>query len=241
MVHFIYIIIRKKLGITLKDNLADNETYNMIQKIFLFQGTDQSLFEKAISCDGFYINRYMSGDIIYEPKKFKHSLGVILCGSAKIATASDSKNVLLRTINTGCVFGAASLFGDEAEYVTQITAKGTTSAAFFSQLCIMEIITTDNRAAINYINFLSDRIRFLNSKIVSFTSGSAESRLARYIDSLPETDGTVTLPFGLNQLADSLDIGRASLYRALDNLELNGCIKRDGKKIIILSRKLLIG
>lgn len=178
----------------------------------------------------------MSGDIIYEPKNFEHSLGIILSGSAKIETANDSKNVLLRTIDTGNVFGAASLFGDETEYVTQITAKGTTSAAFFSQMSIMEIVTADKRAAINYINFLSDRIRFLNHKILSFTSGSAENRLACFIYKLPEINGTVVLPFGLNQLADSLDIGRASLYRAFDNLESSGCIKRDGKKIIILSR-----
>lgn len=178
----------------------------------------------------------MSGDIIYEPESFEHSLGIILSGSAKITTASDSKNVLLRTINTGCVFGAVSLFGDKTEYVTQITAKGATSVAFFSQLCIMKIITTDNRVAINYIFFLSDRIRFLNNKILSFTTGSAEDRLKHYIDKLPETNGTVTLPFGLNQLADSLDIGRASLYRAFDNLESSGCIKRDGREITILPR-----
>lgn len=237
MIHFKHIIIRRKLIITLKDELANKNIFNIIRKIFLFHGTDETLFEKAISGDGFHIKQYMSGDIIYDPKIFEHSLGIILSGSANIATANDSKNVLLKTIKTGSVFGAASLFGDEPEYVTQITAKRMTSVAFFSQLSIMEIITTDNRAAINYINFLSDRVRFLNHKILSFTSGSAENRLARYIYKLPETNGTITIPIGLNQLADSLDIGRASLYRAFDILESNGCIKRNGKEIIIISRK----
>ncbi|MDD4773595.1 MAG: helix-turn-helix domain-containing protein, partial [Eubacteriales bacterium] len=84
-----------------------------------------------------------------------------------------------------------------------------------------------------------DRIRFLNDKIASFTSGTAESRLARYIENLREEDGCVILPTGLRQLADSLDISRASLYRAFDTLESLGCIKRDGRKIAILSAELL--
>lgn len=223
----------------ISDISINDKTYNIIHELFLFRGVDDIVFEKAMSGDSFHLNKYMPGEIIYEPSRFEHALGVIITGSAKIATADGIKNIILRTLGVGSVFGAASLFGDDNEYVTQITAKGTTTAAFFTQAAISEIINADRGAALNYIIFLSDRIRFLNHKITSFTAGSAESRLARYLGGLTETAGAVSLPSGFKLLAESLDIGRASLYRAFDTLELNGCIKRDGRKVYILSRETL--
>jgi CRP-like cAMP-binding protein len=149
----------------ISDISVNDESYNIIHDLFLFRGVDKIVFDKAMSGNNFYINKYMPGEIIYEPSRFEHSLGVILTGSAKIATADGIKNVILRTLGAGSVFGAASLFGDDNKYVTQITAKGTTTAAFFTQTAINEIITADRAAALNYINFLSDRIRFCKRRV----------------------------------------------------------------------------
>lgn len=237
----ISIKIKRNRVIVRNVDKPDGKTCDMLRKLFLFRDIDESVFIRAVSGCGFHINNYISGEVIYNAAKYEKSLGFILSGSVVIATADSTKKTLLKTLGPGEVFGAASLFGNDAEYVTQIIAKNATTAAFFTQSSISEIIASDSRAAINYIHFLSDRIRFLNNKILAFTSGNAETRLARFIEKLPETDGIVTLPFGLTQLADSLDIGRASLYRAFDTLVLTGCIKRNGKKITVLSRKLLSG
>jgi CRP-like cAMP-binding protein len=217
----------------------NKEYYDIIRNLFLFHGVDINIIDNAVAGNGFYIKKYGNGDIIYEPLYFERSLGIILDGSARVRTADMNKNITLKTINAGNVFGAASLFGNENEYVSKITAKGATTAAFFTQAAITDIIKADSRAALNYICFLSDRIRFLNRKIASFTAGSAECRLARYIIGLSETSGNISLNPGISQTAASLDIGRASFYRALDSLQSSGCIRRDGRRIYILSREKL--
>ena len=85
----------------------------------------------------------------------------------------------------------------------------------------------------SYIAFLSQRIRFLNRKIDSFTAPSAREALLRHLLEI-HRDGAAEITGGYSQLARTLNIGRASLYRALDALEAEGCIRRDGKCITIL-------
>jgi len=82
---------------------------------------------------------------------------------------------------------------------------------------------------------LSDKIRFLNRKIAFFTSGSTEKKLAGYILSLPIENNTVKLDMNMSKLASSLDIGRASLYRAFESLEENCFITRENNLIKITS------
>jgi DNA-binding IclR family transcriptional regulator len=51
--------------------------------------------------------------------------------------------------------------------------------------------------------------------------------------------GTVTLHVSLSRLADMLDMGRASLYRALDALSDSKIISKDAKTVKVLDRNAL--
>ena len=93
----------------------------------------------------------------------------------------------------------------------------------------------------NYLSFLSNRICYLNKKIVCLTAGSSERRLAYYLDSaLSEAEDrgelTDSITVQMNTLCDMLNLGRASLYRAADKLSEDGFIMREGKTIRVLDR-----
>lgn len=88
----------------------------------------------------------------------------------------------------------------------------------------------------HYISFLTGRIRFLNQKIGYLTAGSAEFKLSHYLLSLGEYQ-TVVLPISMSALAEMLDLGRASLYRAFDTLTEDGFISKQGKTIILNDRE----
>ena len=92
----------------------------------------------------------------------------------------------------------------------------------------------------NYVKFLTQRIHFLNQKIRYLTAGSAERRLALYLLSeIPEENVPVTLPISAVSLADLLDLGRASLYRAIDQLTEDGFLIRNGHEYRLLQRDKL--
>lgn len=165
----------------------------------------------------------------------KSSLFVILKGNASVYGVSKTKPVILNTLSEGKLFGMASLFGENCG-MTVIRAKENCTYAVLAQNCVEEMLKNDIVFTKNYICFLSDKIRFLNKKIAFFTSGSAEKTVAGYILSLPvNSDNTVKIEMSLSKLSQHLDIGRASLYRALDTLEENGFICRNNNVIKITS------
>lgn len=219
------------------DNNLDEKSIEALKKLFLFEGMSEVRRNIILSGEGIYSRQYTSGEIIYEPNSFERALGVIASGRACVTTLRCEKPVTLRKIEAGEIFGAASMFGGDS-YVTQITAVTAVNAAFISQARINELLTSDSTAAVRYIEFLSDRIRFLNEKIASFTAGDPENRVLRYLEGLDtDENGDVILPVSMSTLADELDIGRASLYRAIDALEQKKIITRSGKRMKLSDNK----
>ncbi len=78
--------------------------------------------------------------------------------------------------------------------------------------------------AINYIQFLADKINALSDKVDNAASPSVQNAVEKYIASNRQDD--IVTVGSYTQLALDLNIGRASLYRALDALENEGKINR---------------
>ncbi len=161
-------------------------------------------------------------------------LGLLLEGRAEIHSADNGRTVVLRTMNAPGVFGAASLFCEGELPLSRIEAKTACQVLYVPLDAVRRLLAEDEGFREAYLTFLAGRVCFLNRKIQCFTAGSAERRLALWL--LSEEDQTVTLPASLSTLADMLDIGRASLYRALDKLEGDGLIRRNGREITVLSQ-----
>ena len=69
------------------------------------------------------------------------------------------------------------------------------------------------------------------------SAGSAERKLAQYL--LEVGGGTDEVTTSATRLSALIGVGRASLYRAFEELEQEGAILREGKLIRILDRKKL--
>ena len=179
-----------------------------------------------------------AGKIIFsENSGSRPVLCVLASGSLLVFREHNGVRVLLNEIKAPDVVGAASLFCGEYLYSTTVQAKKRCQVLLLQQSQMDELVRKDGDFAVNYITFLSDKIRFLNNRIASFTSGSALSRLAGYLLGREE-NGTCSV--SRTKLASELDIGRASLYRAMDTLTQSGAISTDGKSIIILDRDKLL-
>ena len=210
----------------------------LLRGLFLFDDVGEESLEFCLHHAGCSERRYNKGEVIFDQTHFERALGIVASGRIKAAKLKGEQSLPLRAFGPGEIFGAAALFGGE-DYVTRLEAATDCCIVFLSQPLVQDLFAREGRVALNYIRFLSDRIRFLNAKIDSFTAGSAEERLARYLLTLPVQEDTVTLPCSLSELAKALDIGRASLYRALDAIEDAGIIGRAGHHITILSRDRL--
>lgn len=208
-----------------------------LKEQFLFDNCDFSFLNKAHSvterCD---IRQYNDGDAVMQHFSDKPSLYVVVNGKVRIESRVKNK-VLLKYAYPGEVFGAAYLFGDINQAPSALVEKNAEIISIPKDL-IIELLASDPQVALNYISFLSDRIFFLNKKIVSFTAGTAEDKLIFWLIGTECNNDEINV-LSMSSLASQLGIGRASLYRAADELSARGYISYDANCFKILDRRSL--
>lgn len=201
-----------------------------------FSGLTREGLAPVLTDEGCCAQDFEAGEVIHSPRSPKRRLGVLLTGRAVVNTNGATKNALLRFMNAGDLFGVANLFTDEP-YVSVIRADKKCRVLFLTEAAVHALLEREPAFLHRYISFLSGRVCYLNQKIAYLTAGSAERRLALYLSAQKHAE--LTLQISLSALSELLDVGRASLYRALDRLVADGYIEKNGRSIRILDRDAL--
>lgn len=210
-------------------------TAEILSGISLFCGCKTQTLDKL--CGG-KTSKYRAGEVIYSPECSEKKLIILLDGQAQVFSLDAQKKILLRTMNACDIMGIANLFSD-SPFVSNILAQKSCTTLEISKDLFASCLEADSVLMYNFLSFLSGKICYLNQKILCLTAGSAERRLALYLDSVSSIDCFI-LPLSLVSLSETLDLGRASLYRAFDKLESDGFIKREGKSVTLINRKQML-
>ena len=200
----------------------------VLSSCFLFKALDEK--EKAEVFEKLDIKSFQKGEAIYTQHHFQKSLGIVLEGEAAV---KKDKGTLLNLLKAGSCFGAAALFAPAEEYVTSIMAQKACKVVFISGEELAQLFRKYPDMALEYIAFLSGRIQFLNKKIDSFTTPSAEDAVWQWIQTHVDDSGRAVAVGGFARLARELNIGRATLYRCLALLKQEGKITKEGAQILI--------
>jgi CRP-like cAMP-binding protein len=215
-----------------------NDFLKKLSALELFKNASPAVIKLALSADDCNIQVFGSNEKIYIPGQKGVALGIILRGKAEAFSADPGKDVLIRTLSAGDMFGVSSLFDKDAAFSSKIVSKGAARVLFISESSLSQLIENDQTIMYNYIKFMADRIRYLNEKIMYFTAGSTERRLALYLASYGKK--SIKMTISMTDLANTLDVGRASLYRAFDKLSDDGYIIRSEKIVLLLNRDEMV-
>lgn len=218
-----------------------NETeMELVLKTELFRGSPPSVLTRILAVSDCTAADYEKNDVVYDKTNFSRSLGIVLEGRLRVTKENaDMRPIVMSTLQIGALFGAAALFNSEPEYATKITAIERSRVLFLPQRLIKRMIEREPDIAENYIRYLSERILFLNRKIYFLTAGTAEQRLAGFLlDNLAVGEYS-EMPMPMHRLADALNMSRASLYRAFDELTESGAVSKQGKLVCINNAELL--
>lgn len=200
-----------------------------IRNLFLFQTLTDAQTEVLLRFPTETAS-FEKGAIIYDGAHFRRALGVFLVGKGFAGDGDAVKTVF----SEGDVFGAAALFGAGEVYVSRIAAKTACRVLFLPEETLRAMMEASPVCAVNYVTFLSERIRFLNGKIAQYTANTAAARLYRLLCDRADADGRVVNP-NMSVLAGLAGLGRTSVYRALAELEESGAVTRESKTIYIKS------
>ncbi|MBQ3393648.1 MAG: Crp/Fnr family transcriptional regulator [Oscillospiraceae bacterium] len=193
----------------------------------LFRGVSPDRLGKAVSSGDTVIKDFPKGSTVFDGNTSDKSLGIILDGRAMVNNQGTSMRKMLR----GSAFGVVTLFGGTGAG-TMITADTDCTVLFMREDAVRELIMADSTAALNYITFLTDRINFLNSVIDRYTGKDVERNIRNYLYNMYRTHGS-TFSITVTDMSRRLNVGRRSVYRALDALTESGVLSRNGKTITI--------
>ncbi len=200
------------------------KTLDLISSNPLFSGLKKETLSSLIENSEALV--YPRGKVIRNNDTAFEGIGVLIRGKVSVGRGK----AVINSARDGLVFGAAGLFGAKSFSPSEITASTECTVLKIKKTDIKKLIETEAGFAENYIAYLSERIDFLTERIETLSEGSADEKLEAFIMS---SGGSIDAG-NMSLLAKKLDIGRASLYRALSALEESGKIKRTDKKIILL-------
>lgn len=199
------------------------EELSLLARCPLFRQADGALLRSLTELEGASLVQFDPG-IVYSPRHFRRSLGVVLSGQLQVTKGSLAVSVL----EPGDLFGAAALYSDEPEFATTITARGPSRCLMLEQQLVDRLLAEHSQIRENYLRYLTGRIRFLSGRLQTLAQPGVEGKLARYL----LANGGSSCP--ATELCQRLGVSRASLYRAFSALEDNGLIRRVGKTITVI-------
>lgn len=210
----------------------------VIGRTFLFKEMNNDFIAEAVNDPRAEWMSFDKGNELYSYHAFKNSLGIILEGKVSVnKNRHETGSVLINYLKSGEAFGGAAVFSGAELYIASLRAESDCAVVFMPKELLKDLFEKSTVLTMNYISYLSDSLVFLNQRLDLFTAGGAEERVEEYIrvNSCTDATGNAVLPdFSLSRLAEYLAIGRASLYRILDDFENRGWIKKEGKKIYII-------
>lgn len=209
-----------------------NDTYRVmpiLRENPLFSVVNENTLEQFLHNPDCRFVTYHNGDTIFSENDYHRALAVVMRGNALVYRLGHGAPVLLTTLSKGHMFGVATIFSEEEHYVTRITAKGLCQVFYFPAYLCEALLRDNPDFSMAYIRFLSDRIRFLNKRLAELSAPAVEQKLAKY---LSECDERISP--NMVELATALGIGRASLYRTLDDFIRRGLIRKQNHDILIL-------
>ena len=209
-----------------------------LEKHPLFKDVPVTHTDKYIDAKTASVKEFPPNTVAYSSQTENMQVAFIISGAARVYMGNSEESALTRTLNAGDMFGIANLYDEDEPFPSYIITATDVKILFIDGKSFRAFIENDSSAMKNYITLLSKKIVYLNRKLATLTAGSAEKKLASYILE-NSTDNVFCPASSLSELANILQMGRASLYRAIDDLANLRLIEKQGKKIIILDKQKL--
>ena len=205
-----------------------NQISFLREKVPVFRNVSEETLRGLLRAEGSRKIIYEKGDFLCRSGHELEGLLTLTAGRAQVRKGS----VLLKELEAGDVTGVSALYSGDTRMDTDILARSRITALFFPREAMTEALRADPQLVSNYVIFLSTRIRFLNGVIRRFSAPDAAGRVIRYLQTEAREQGE-KLRIRPTQAAAELGMGRATFYRALEQLQQEGYIRREERYVIL--------
>ena len=133
---------------------------------------------------------------------------------------------------------AAFLFGEQDRYPVNIIANESTLLISIPRDRLTAMMQDNRIFLTNFLNAISSRSQFLSGKIRYLSFGTIKGKLAQYLLEQEKKQGGegLTMLHSQASLSELFGVTRPSVGRAMSELNQEGIIRSEGKKVYLLDR-----
>ena len=213
--------------------ISDAERYaKQLNGTVLFRGVSEDRIRLWLFRTNVSVEEYEAGEYLFRKSDTTDRIGILLRGSAEVNRESSDGSMHMSTLKRNDLFGAASICGGGGSFVTDIRCRERTRVLIIPEEEMLELLSGNRTVLRNYLCYLNGRIRFLNQRLDAFSKNSVAARVMTFFAA--EAKGHIYTVKSFTKLSESLCVSRATLYRALDTLEEEHKIRRNGKEIELM-------
>lgn len=209
----------------------------LLQDCTLFRGMSYSEIDRVLSGHLARIRSYSGGTLIGQAGEEVSSLQILLEGSVKGEMVDYTGKVIkIEDIAPPRPLAPAFLFGSRNRYPVNISAGEDVRLLSIPREVFLRMLQESEQVLINFIDIVSNRGQFLSNKIKFLSFTTIKGKLAQYLLDLSNqvASSKIILPHSQSQLAELFGVTRPSIGRAIGELNLEGIIRAEGKKVEIL-------
>ena len=217
----------------------------LLQSVALFW--DLSEEELGYISEKMIARHYESGKFIFLEDSEGEQCFFVVQGSVKVTRLSkDGREVILAMLNEGEFFGEMALLDGESRSANVIALEET-EVLTLNRGDFLVVLHDYPQIAIQLLKEMADRLRKSDRQIASLSLSDAEKRIALCIIRFADEQGVikrgqVSIPkIPIQQdIANMAGTSRETVSRAINLLEKEHYIKRQGRELLILDYKQFI-
>lgn len=187
--------------------------------------------------------RFKKGDILAMQDEPCNRLIILAVGSVKAEmTDASGKIIKVEDISAPSPLAILFLFGTESKFPVEITAIEDISAYIIPKQSIIKMLGMDETILKNYLDISADFASRLSKKLHFLSFKTIRQKLSMYLLELSQKSGnnTVELNRTKTALAEYFGVSRQSLERELTNMQNDGLIMSQKKRILIRDKSKLM-
>ena len=191
------------------------------------------------------IKKYEKGSFVFEEGDVPDRLYVLIYGLVEVSKLTFSgKKILITTIeNPGDMFAEVYMFMGKSKYdMSAQTGEESLilsiSSEFFENISYNTALAAE-KIRKNLMSIFAMKAYNLSGKVRLLGCGSIREKISLYLIENQTPSGEIAKNPSREELADYLNVTRPSLSRELGNMEKEGIIRLDGRKIVIVSQEKL--
>lgn len=208
----------------------------LLQECCLFKNKSSEEIDTLLSHIQYKIDSFKEKDVIFSPVKTADRIGILLSGSVDIQKLFPSgKIVIIERKRSLDLIAACSIFSRIDFYPDAVSVSKPSTVLFITKTDLLHLFDLDKDCMLNFLELVSNSTLTLKNKIGILSLNSIQERIAGYLIYNYKINNSycITLPFSKLAWAEFMNVSRTSLSRELRNLEMEGILSFQKRRIII--------